>query len=98
MSDKLMLPIGGPPTHPGKILLDLFLKPLGMTQTQLAEKLGVPIQRVNTLIAGKRGVTVDTAILLARAFGTGPRYWMNLQANHDLWHALHDRGELPRSA
>ena len=82
-----MLPKHRPPTHPGEILLEEFLKPLGMTQTTLAENMGVPIQRVNTLINRKRDVTAETAILLARAFGTTPHFWMNLQTAWDLWHA-----------
>jgi antitoxin HigA-1 len=75
------------PTHPGEILLEEFLKPLGMTQTALAAKMGVPIQRVNTLIAGKRSVTAETALLLANALDTSPQLWMNLQTSLDLWTA-----------
>ena len=82
-----MLPKHRPPTHPGEILLEEFLKPIGMTQTTLAEKLGVPIQRVNTLINGKRGVTAETALLLAKLFETTPQFWMNLQTAWDLWSA-----------
>jgi antitoxin HigA-1 len=82
-----MLPKHRQPTHPGEILLEEFLKPKGMTQTTLAEKMGVPIQRVNTLINGKRGVTADTAILLSRIFETTPQFWMNLQTAWDLWDA-----------
>ncbi|MBN2192309.1 MAG: HigA family addiction module antidote protein [Polyangiaceae bacterium] len=82
-----MLPKNRPPTHPGEILVEEFLKPMGMTQVVLAEKLGVPIQRVNTIINGKRGVTAETAVLLARALNTTPEFWMNLQTAVDLWHA-----------
>lgn len=82
-----MLPKHRPPTRPGEILLEEFLKPAGMTQTGLAEKMGVPIQRVNTLINGKRGVTAETALLLAKIFKTTPQFWMNLQAAYDLWQA-----------
>jgi addiction module HigA family antidote len=82
-----MLPKHRPPTRPGEILLEEFLKPTGMTQTGLAEKMGVPIQRVNTLINGKRGVTAETALLLAKIFKTTPQFWMNLQAAYDLWQA-----------
>jgi addiction module HigA family antidote len=64
-----------------------FLKPLELTQVALAEKMGVPIQRVNTLINGKRAVTAETAILLARVLGTSPEFWMNLQTGRDLWAA-----------
>jgi addiction module HigA family antidote len=82
-----MLPKHRPPTTPGEILLEEFLKPLGMTQTALAEKMRVPIQRVNTLINGKRGVTAETAILLGRIFKTSPQFWLGLQMDCDLWDA-----------
>lgn len=82
-----MIPKYRRPTHPGEILLEEFLKPLGMTQTALAAKMGVPIQRVNTLIAGKRSVTAETALLLANALDTSPQLWMNLQTSLDLWTA-----------
>jgi addiction module HigA family antidote len=82
-----MVPKNCPPTPPGEILLEEFLKPLGMTQVALAEKMGVPIQRVNTLVNGKRSVTAETAILLADVLDTTPEFWMNLQVVFDLWHA-----------
>jgi antitoxin HigA-1 len=82
-----MLPKNRPPTHPGEILLAEFLEPLHMTQMALAEKLDVPVQRVNTLVNGKRGVTPDTALLLGRALETTPEFWMSLQMKWDLWHA-----------
>jgi addiction module HigA family antidote len=82
-----MLPKNRPPTHPGEVLLEEFLKPFDMTQAALAEKLDVPIQRVNTIVNGKRGVTPETAILLARIFETTPEFWMNLQTKYDLWMA-----------
>jgi addiction module HigA family antidote len=82
-----MLPKHRPPTTPGEILLEEFLKPLSMTQTSLAEKMGVPIQRVNTLINGKRGVTAETAILLGRIFKTSAQFWLGLQMDRDLWEA-----------
>jgi addiction module HigA family antidote len=72
------------PTHPGEILLEEFLAPLGQTQVALAEHLGVPVQRVNELVRGKRGVTPETAWLLAQALNTTPEFWLNLQAAHDL--------------
>lgn len=75
------------PTHPGEILLHEFLVPLELSQVGLAEKLDIPIQRINTLIKGKRGVPAETAILLSRALGTSPEFWMNLQAAHDLFQA-----------
>lgn len=82
-----MLPNNRPPTHPGETLLEDFLKPLGMTQLALAEKTGMPIQRINTLINGKRGMSAETAILLSQALGTEADFWMALQAQYDLWHA-----------
>ncbi|MDQ3963892.1 MAG: HigA family addiction module antitoxin [Actinomycetota bacterium] len=79
-----MLPKNRIPTHPGEILLEDFLKPLGVSQVALAEHLDIPIQRINELVRGKRGVTPETAWLLAGALGTTPEFWINLQANHDL--------------
>jgi addiction module HigA family antidote len=79
-----MLPKNRIPTHPGEILLEDFLKPLGVSQVALAEHLGIPVQRINELVRGKRGVTSETAWLLAGALGTTPEFWINLQAHHDL--------------
>lgn len=79
-----MLPRNRVPTHPGEILLEEFLRPLGITQVALAEHIGVPVQRVNELVKGKRGVTPDTAWLLSQALGTTPQFWVNLQSNYDL--------------
>jgi addiction module HigA family antidote len=79
-----MQPNNRVPTHPGEILLEEFLVPLGQTQVALAEHLGVPVQRINELVRGKRGVTPETAWLLAQALNTTPEFWLNLQAAHDL--------------
>ena len=79
-----MLPKNRTPTHPGEILLEEFLKPLGVTQVAFAAHIGVSVQRVNELIRGKRGVTPETAWLLSQALGTTPQFWVNLQSNHDL--------------
>ena len=79
-----MLPETRKSTHPGVILLQEFLVPMGVTQTDLANHLGIPIQRINELVRGKRGVTPDTAWLLSKALGTTPVFWMNLQVNYDL--------------
>lgn len=87
-----MLPENRTSTHPGAILLEEFLKPMGLTQTELASHLGVPIQRINELIRGKRGVTPETAWLLAKAFGTSPEFWMNLQVNYDLSSTMPPKG------
>jgi addiction module HigA family antidote len=86
-----MIPKHRPPTPPGEILLEEFLKPMRLTQTALAEKMSVPLQRVNTLINGKRAVTADTALLLSDIFGTSPEFWMNLQAQCDLYDARRRR-------
>jgi antitoxin HigA-1 len=83
-SGAIMLPKHRIPTHPGQVLLEEFLNPMGISQAMLAEHLGVPIQRVNELVKGKRGVTTETAWLLAGAFKTTPELWMNLQTQHDL--------------
>lgn len=79
-----MLPTDRIPTHPGEVLLEEFLKPLGLTQVTLAEHLGVPVQRINELVRGKRGVTPETAWFLSAAFGTTPEFWIGLQTAHDL--------------
>jgi addiction module HigA family antidote len=83
------------PTHPGKILLEEYLVPLRITQVTLAAHLGVPVQRINELVKGKRGVTPDTAWLLAQAFDTTPAYWLNMQAAHDLARARPKRRIAP---
>jgi antitoxin HigA-1 len=82
-----MVPKNRKPTHPGEILLEEFLKPLGMSQVELAGKMGVPIQRVNTLINGKRDMTAETAVLLSRVLKTTSEFWMNLQVACDLYEA-----------
>ncbi len=89
-----MLPKNRPPTHPGEILLHEFLLPLKITQVELAKSLGVPIQRINTIINGKRGITAETALLLAKKFKTTPHVWLNLQNNWDLYQASHKRSRL----
>ena len=80
-----MIPENRKPTHPGEILLEEFLKPKKMTQVELAKTIKVPVQRINTLICGKRNVSPETAILLSRVFETTPAFWMNLQAHFDLY-------------
>lgn len=83
------IPTHGPPTHPGAMLLEEFLKPLGMTQVDLAERIGVSFPRVNELINGKLGVTPDTALRLERLFGMEAQFWLNLQLAWDLYRATH---------
>jgi len=79
-----MLPENRLPTHPGEILLEEFLTPLGFSQVALARHIGVPVPRVNEIVRGKRGITPETAWLFAEAFGTSPEFWLNLQTNYDL--------------
>lgn len=88
------------PIHPGVILLQEFLVPMGITQVDLAAHIGVSIQRVNEIVRGKRGVTPETAWLLSQALGTTPEFWINLQAQHDLARTKPSRGirRLKRSA
>jgi antitoxin HigA-1 len=73
-----------PPVHPGEILLEDFLRPLGLSQYRLAKSLSVPPRRINEIVLAKRAVTADTALRLARFFGTSDRFWLNLQAAYDL--------------
>jgi len=73
-----------PPVHPGEILMEDFLKPMGITQYRLAKSIGVPQRRIGEIVAGKRSITADTALRLARFFGTDSQSWMNLQAHYDL--------------
>ena len=87
-----MLPEKRTTTHPGEVLLKDFLEPMELSQTDLAKHLNVSIQRINELVRGKRGVTPDTAWLLAKALGTSPEFWMNLQENHDLTSTVPPKG------
>lgn len=84
------VPENRPPTHPGEMLLKEFLEPLGMSQRELAQRLGVHYPRVNELVNGKRGITTETALMLAKLFGTTPQLWLNLQNTWDLYETLHD--------
>jgi len=72
------------PIHPGEILLEEFLEPMELSQYRLAKDISVPPRRINEIVHGKRGVTADTALRLARYFGTSERFWMNLQMRYDL--------------
>lgn len=82
------LPSHRPPTHPGEMLLEEFLKPLGITQSAFAVRLGVSFPRLNEVIRAKRGVTPDTALRLAQVTGMSADFWLGLQQDWDLWHAL----------
>ena len=81
-----------PPLHPGETLREDFLQPLGLSANRLAIELQVPVTRVNDIVRGKRAITADTALRLARYFGTTPQFWMNLQSNYDLEVAQDTRG------
>ena len=81
------IPTHRTPTHPGTMLREEFLDPLGITQRELADAILVPYQRVNEIINQKRGITPDTALRLAKYFGNTPGYWMNLQLRFDLYQA-----------
>ena len=73
-----------PPIHPGEILQEEFLVPMGLSQNRLALSIGVPARRINEIVLGKRSITADTALRLGQFFGMSPRFWMNLQAHYDL--------------
>jgi addiction module HigA family antidote len=73
-----------PPIHPGELLLEEFLEPLGISQYRLAKDISVPPRRINEIVHGTRSVTADTALRLARYFGTSERFWLNLQTRYDL--------------
>lgn len=73
-----------PPVHPGEVLAEEFLKPLRITQYRLAERIHVPRRRINEIVLGQRSISADTALRLARFFGTSDRFWLNLQATYDL--------------
>jgi len=79
MSEQIL-----PPIHPGEILLEEFLQPLGISQYRLAKDIGVPPRRINEIVQGKRSISPDTALRLSRYFGLSERFWINLQTRYDL--------------
>ena len=83
-----MLPKKRPPTHPGQMLLKEFLEPMRMTQTEFANHLGWTYARLNEIINCRRGVSAESALAFADAFKMDPQFWLNLQQNWDLWHAM----------
>ena len=83
-----------PPIHPGEILLDEFLEPMEVSQYRLAKDISVPARRINEIVHGKRGITADTALRLARYFGTTERFWMNLQTAYDISSIDAEKGRL----
>ncbi len=82
-----------PPIHPGEVLLEDFMKPLGLSQYRVAKDIGVPALRISQIVNGKRAVTADTAMRLARYFGTSPDVWLRLQARYDLEVAEREYGD-----
>lgn len=85
---RFNLPENRPPTHPGVMLLEEFLTPLGITQAAFAERVGISYVRLNTIVNGHRGVTPDTALRFEMATGMDADFWLDLQMRWDLWHAL----------
>ena len=92
-----MIPENRIPSHPGEVLREEFLEPLMVRQTELADELGIPVQRINEIVNEKRGITPETAWLFAGAFGTTPEFWMNLQAAYELARARPAK-QVPRLA
>ena len=82
-----------PNIHPGEVILKEFLEPMGISQSALARATGVPPRRINEVVLAKRGISADTAIRLARAFGVSERFWLGLQADYDLEEARHALGD-----
>jgi addiction module HigA family antidote len=80
-------------THPGEVLHEEFMVPLGLSANKLGEMLGVPANRISEIIRGRRGVTADTALRLAKCFGTTPEFWMNLQTAHDVSKTAMEHGK-----
>ena len=77
-----------PPTHPGEVFEKEFRKPRGLSQAEVARRMGMTANRLNELVVGKRGVTPETAVLLSALTGMSPQFWLYMQADHDIWHAL----------
>ena len=90
----IRVPSNRQPTHPGGMLREEFLKPLNLTQKQLADSIQVPYQRINEIVSGKRGVTPSTALRFAKYFGTSPDFWLNLQVKLDLYSAQQKEKEV----
>jgi antitoxin HigA-1 len=91
---QVRIPTERSPTPPGEMLLEEFLKPLGMTQAELADRIRVSYVRLNEIVNGRRGITPSTALRLAKALGTTPQFWLNGQLALDLYQACHDEEEL----
>jgi len=87
----MKMPTNRPPIHPGEILLEEFMKPYGMTQTEIARRIGVSRKHISEVVNGRKGISTDMALRLSRLFGTSPELWLNGQLAWDVWHAM--RGE-----
>ncbi len=93
----IRIPTNRTPTHPGEILLEEFLNPMGLTQRALADAIRVPYQRVNDIVNGRRGITPSTALRLAKFFGMSPDFWMNVQMRWDMYFAkVKEKSELAK--
>lgn len=92
MTDKIdILEMTRSPVHPGEVLAEDFLEPLGISQSDFARRIGISFQRLNDILHARRGISVDTALRLARALGVSAQFWMNLQGSYDLWQAAHGK-------
>ena len=89
----IRVPTNRPPTHPGEMLLEEFLTPMGITQRELADSIHVPYQRINEIINKRRGITPSTALRLSKYFRMSADFWMNLQLRWDLYYAQQDEGD-----
>jgi addiction module HigA family antidote len=89
MDIMVRVPTHQPPAHPGEVLVEDFLKHFKISQVELAERIGVPFQRVNAIVKGRRSITPDTALRFGKVFATSPDLWLNLQQAWDLYHAQH---------
>lgn len=90
----IRIPTHRTPTHPGEILLEEFLQPMGMTQRNLADAVNVSYQRINEIVNGKRGMTPSTALRLAKFFGVSADFWMNVQLRWDMYFAMQEEDEI----
>lgn len=90
MQEADILNMESSPAHPGEMLYELYLKPLGMSQSDLAERTGMPLQRVNMIVNGRRAMTAASALRIAPVLGCRPEFLLDLQRNYDLWHAAED--------
>jgi addiction module HigA family antidote len=85
----MRIPTNQPPIHPGEILLEEFIKPYGITPTELSKKIGISYEQINAVINGKKGMNTEMALCLSQLFGTSPELWLNGQMKWDIWHLLH---------